>query len=87
MGESTIVELAAPNRDGTIAADDLAASGEIHHAAAFQVVDLDRAERYLTSKGIKVAERDDITLLTDPATTHGAPFRWTTAPVPGDPRG
>jgi catechol 2,3-dioxygenase-like lactoylglutathione lyase family enzyme len=86
MGEGTIVELASPSRDGTIAADDLAANGEIHHAAAFTVVDLDRAEKYLTSKGIKVAERDEATLLTDPATTHGVPFRWTTWTVPGDPR-
>jgi catechol 2,3-dioxygenase-like lactoylglutathione lyase family enzyme len=86
MGEGTVVELATPAREGTIAADDQAASGEIHHAAAFKVVDLDRAEQYLTSKGIKVVERDDTTLLTDPATTHGVPFRWTTWSVPGDPR-
>jgi catechol 2,3-dioxygenase-like lactoylglutathione lyase family enzyme len=86
MGEGTVVELAAPFRDGTIAADDMAANGEIHHAAAFKVVDLDRAEKYLTSKGLKVAGRDETTLVTDPATTHGAPFRWTTWTVPGDPR-
>ena len=87
MGESTIVELATPLRDGTIAAADQAAYGEIHHAAAFSVVDLDQAERYLTSKGLKVADRDESTLVTDPATTHGAAFRWTTWTVPGDPRG
>jgi hypothetical protein len=87
MGDSTIVELATPTREGTIAADDQAANGEIHHAAAFKVVDLDRAEKHLTSKGVKVAERDASTLVTDPATTHGAPFRWTTWTVPGDPRG
>jgi catechol 2,3-dioxygenase-like lactoylglutathione lyase family enzyme len=87
VGESTIVELATPTKEGTIAADDQAANGEIHHAAAFQVVDLDRAARYLTSKGIKVVDKDDTTLITDPATTHGVPFRWTTWTVPGDPRG
>ena len=86
MGEGTVVELATPTRDGTIASDDQAANGEIHHAAAFKVVDLDRAEKYLTSKGIKVVGRDGTTLLTDPATTHGVPFRWTTWSVPGDPR-
>ena len=64
----------------------MAANGEIHHAAAFKVVDLDQAEKYLTSKGIKASSRDDTTLLTDPATTHGVPFRWTTWSVPGDPR-
>lgn len=86
MGEGTIVELAHPDRDGTIAADDMAANGQIHHAAAFKVVDLDRAEKYLASKGVKALQRDDSTLLTDPTTTHGVPFRWTTWAVPGDPR-
>ena len=43
-------------------------------------------EEYLTAKGIKVLDRDDRTLITDPATTHGVPFRWTTWVVPGDPR-
>jgi catechol 2,3-dioxygenase-like lactoylglutathione lyase family enzyme len=87
MGDETIVELATPVRDGTIAAADLAAWGNMHHAAAFAVADLDRAASYLESSGIKVAERDERTLLTDPATTHGVPFRWTTWTVPGDPRG
>jgi catechol 2,3-dioxygenase-like lactoylglutathione lyase family enzyme len=86
MGEQTIVELARPTRDDTIAARDHAANGEIHHAVAFKVADLDRAEDYLTAKGIKVLDRDDRTLVTDPATTHGVPFRWTTWVVPGDPR-
>jgi catechol 2,3-dioxygenase-like lactoylglutathione lyase family enzyme len=82
----TVVEIATPERPGTTAAADMAANGEIHHAAAFRVADLDRAERYLASKGVEVLERDDRTLLTDPATTHGVPFRWTIADVPGDPR-
>jgi catechol 2,3-dioxygenase-like lactoylglutathione lyase family enzyme len=87
MGEATVVELARPARDDTIAARDHAANGEIHHAVAFKVTDLGRAEEYLTGKGIKVLDRDDRTLITDPATTHGVPFRWTTWVVPGDPRG
>jgi catechol 2,3-dioxygenase-like lactoylglutathione lyase family enzyme len=86
MGEGTIVEIATPVRRGTIAAEDHTANGDIHHAAAFKVVDLDQAERYLAAKGIKVTERDSSTLLTDPATTHGVPFRWTTWTVPGDRR-
>jgi catechol 2,3-dioxygenase-like lactoylglutathione lyase family enzyme len=86
VGTETVVELATPTRDGTLAAADMAAHGEIHHAAAFRVVDLERAEQYLTSKGIKVADRDETTLVTDPATTQGAVFRWTTWPIPGDPQ-
>lgn len=82
----TIVELATPVHDGTLAAKDMAANGEIHHAATFKVLDLDRAESHLRSKGIETIERDDSTLITDPATTHGVPFRWTTRDIPGDPR-
>jgi catechol 2,3-dioxygenase-like lactoylglutathione lyase family enzyme len=85
MGD-TIVELATPVGDDGIAAADMAANGEIHHAAAWKVVDLDRAQKYLKSKGIETVERDETTLLTDPATTHGVPFRWTTRDIPGGPR-
>lgn len=85
MGD-TVVQLSTPNTDGTIAATDMAASSEIHHAAAFRVRDLDVTEQYLASKGIRTVARDDDTLVTDPATTHGVPFRWTTWDVPGGPR-
>jgi len=81
MGEA-VVELATPVGDGTLAADDLAANGQIHHAAAFRVKDLDQAESYLKSKGIEPLARDESTLLTRPDTTHGVPFRWTTSGVP-----
>jgi len=76
-----IVELATPVRDDTLAADDMAANGEIHHAAAFRVKDLDQAEKYLQSKGIETLARDESTLLSRPETTHGVPFRWTTTDV------
>jgi len=83
MGEA-IVELATPTADGTLAAEDMAANGEIHHAAAFRVKDLDQAEKYLKSKGIEPLARDDSTLLTRPDTTQGVPFRWTTSDIPAD---
>lgn len=82
----TVVQLSTPNTDGTIAAQDMAVNSETHHAAAFRVHDLDATEEYLTSKGVKTMARDEDTLLTDPATTHGVPFRWTTWDVPGGPR-
>ena len=82
----TVVHLSTPNTDGTIAAADLAASNEIHHAAAFRVTDLDATADYLTSHAITTVARDEQTLVTDPATTHGVPFRWTTWDVPGGPR-
>ena len=85
MGD-TVVQLSTPNAGGTMAAADLARCNEIHHAAAFRVGDLDATADYLGDKGIKILARDDHTLLADPATTHGVPFRWTTWDVPGGPR-
>jgi catechol 2,3-dioxygenase-like lactoylglutathione lyase family enzyme len=85
LGE-IVVELATPTREGTLAAEDMQANGQIHHAAAWKVRDLDQAEKYLQSKGIETLERDESTILSKPATTHGANFRWTTRDVPGDSR-
>ena len=85
MGD-TVVQLSTPNADGTIAAQDMSANNEVLHAAAFRAVDLDAAADYLASKGIATLARDDDTLLADPATTQGVPFRWTTWDVPGGPR-
>lgn len=82
----TVVQLSTPHTEGTLAAADLAANNEIHHATAFRVRDLADAERYLAGKGVTVLARDSHTLLTDPATTHGVPFRWTVWDVPGGPR-
>lgn len=81
----TVVQLSTPTRDGTIAARDLAANNEVHHAAAFKVSDLDQAERYLTTKSVKVTDRDEHNLVTDPETTQGVPFRFVTWDVPGGP--
>jgi catechol 2,3-dioxygenase-like lactoylglutathione lyase family enzyme len=82
----TVVQLSRPTRDGTLAAQDFAKFGSMHHAAAFKVQDLDATKEYFDSKGIATLARDDQTLITDPATTKGVPFRWTTWDVPGGPR-
>ena len=49
------------------------------HAIAFQVRDLDAAERYLRDKGIGIASRDERTILADPGETFGPPYWFTTA--------
>jgi catechol 2,3-dioxygenase-like lactoylglutathione lyase family enzyme len=82
----TVVQLSRPTRDGTLAAEDFAKFGNMHHAAAFKVQDLDATKEYFDSKGIVTLDRDDQTLITDPATTQGVLFRWTTWDVPGGPR-
>ena len=85
LGES-VVQLSTPNRDDTIAAPDAAKNGQTHHAAAFRVLDLDATAEYFEHKGIGTIARDNHTLITDPATTHGVPFRWTVWDVPGGNR-
>jgi Glyoxalase/Bleomycin resistance protein/Dioxygenase superfamily len=82
----TVVQLSRPTRDGTLAAQDFEKFGNMHHAAAFKVQDLDATKEYFDSKGIATLTRDDQTLITDPATTKGVVFRWTTWDVPGGPR-
>jgi len=51
------------------------------------VADLEVAARHLEQCGVTIVDRDDETLVTDPADTFGAPFRFTTRRIPGDPRG
>jgi catechol 2,3-dioxygenase-like lactoylglutathione lyase family enzyme len=86
VGTSTIIELATPTGDDSLAARDLAAYGDMLHAVAWRVDDLAAAEKHLASKGIPVIGRDEHTILADPEKTFGAPFRFTTWDVPGDPR-
>jgi catechol 2,3-dioxygenase-like lactoylglutathione lyase family enzyme len=86
VGDHTIVELAVPLESDTLAGRDLARNGDIMHSVAFQVADLDQAADYLGSKKIAVTARDDHTIMTDPDTTFGVPFRFTTVVIPGDPR-
>jgi hypothetical protein len=86
MGDHTVLELATPLSKDSLAGADHAKYGDILHAVTWKVVDLDRAESYLGSKGIRTLDRDGSTLIADPATTFGAVMRFTTADVPGDPR-
>jgi catechol 2,3-dioxygenase-like lactoylglutathione lyase family enzyme len=86
IGPETVVELAVPTDAGSLAGQDLAAVGECCHALAFMVEDLAPVARHLGAKGIGILARDDTTILADPADTFGAPFRFTTRAVPGDPR-
>jgi hypothetical protein len=83
---STIVELASPPGGNSLAGQDLAACGDMLHAVAFRVNSLQAAEKHLADKGIGIIARDDQTIVADPQKTFGAPFRFTTWDVPGDPR-
>lgn len=86
LGSDTVVELAQPTGTDSLAAEDLARNGAIFHAVTWKVRDLERARRHLESKNVAILGSDETTLLTDPATTYGAPHRFTTWSPPGDPR-
>ena len=86
VGPETVVELAFPTRADGLAGEELAAHGGMCHAVAFTVADLDRTAAHLDRCGVSVYQRDDTMILTDPADTFGAPFRFTTWRAPGDPR-
>jgi hypothetical protein len=86
LGTQTVLQISVPDDARSLAWSDLAANGETLHAVAFTVVDLDAAETYLRRRGLTILDRDAETLLVDPATSFGAPYRFTTFRAPGDRR-
>jgi hypothetical protein len=78
VGPQTVIQISRPHDEPSLARADLDKNGNMLHAVAFQVRDLDAAERHLRGHGIGVISRDDHTLLADPADTYGAPYRFTT---------
>ncbi|MEV5848645.1 VOC family protein [Streptomyces sp. NPDC051985] len=59
---------------------------DTYHAITWKVADLDRAQAHLAAQGVRIHARSDDTLITDPVTSLGVPWGFTTSPVPGDPR-
>lgn len=80
VGAQTVIQISRPHDEPSLARADLETNGNMLHAVAFQVRDLDAAERHLRSKGVGVVGRDEHTILADPADTFGAPYRFTTRP-------
>jgi catechol 2,3-dioxygenase-like lactoylglutathione lyase family enzyme len=78
VGTQTVIQLSHPHDAPSLARSDLDTNGSMLHAVAFQVADLDAAERHLRHKGIGVLGRDEHTIVADPADTFGAPYRFTT---------
>ena len=62
------------------------APNDTYHSLTFQVADLDRAAEHLKSQGVGIRSRTEDTLVTDPETSIGVPWGFTTSLVPGDPR-
>ena len=83
-----MLELAHPTRADGLAGKELAAyPGGMCHAMAFTVEDLDQVAAHLADTGVaRTGRDDDTTIIADPVDSYGAPFRFTTWRVPGDPR-
>jgi catechol 2,3-dioxygenase-like lactoylglutathione lyase family enzyme len=83
----SILEYGEPD-EGTPAHADLATTlpNDCYHAITWRVADLNRAERHLSAEGVRIRSRSIDTLVTDPVTSLGIPWGFTTKAVPGDPR-
>jgi hypothetical protein len=87
LGPETVVELAQPTgADGLAGADLATYPGGTCHAITFTVANLEQVEAHLAQVGVSVLGRDETTIVADPKDAFGAPFRFTTGRVPGDPR-
>lgn len=82
-----VFQYAVPDT-GTPAHADWAAGApnDTYHAITWKVADLDRVARHLEAQGVKVRTRSDEALVTDPETSLGIPWGFTTALTPGDTR-
>jgi hypothetical protein len=83
----TVLQVAVPDQ-GTAAYADwtTTAPNDSYHSLTFRVADLDRAAAHLQAEGVAIRTRTTDTLLTDPETSIGVPWGFTTRYVPGDPR-
>jgi hypothetical protein len=83
----SILEYAVPDV-GTRAYSDWSKEDpdDTYYSITWKVADLERAERHLQSRGVHIAMRSADTIVTDPATSLGIPWGFTSKLAPGDPR-
>ncbi|MDQ1430061.1 MAG: hypothetical protein QOF40_663 [Actinomycetota bacterium] len=86
VGRDDVVELAEPLESTTPIADYLEVNHHGLFSVALQVEDLAAATRYLATKGIEPRVEDSTTFVSDPETTHGVHWGFTTAEIPNDSR-
>jgi catechol 2,3-dioxygenase-like lactoylglutathione lyase family enzyme len=86
LGDS-VLQVAVPDQ-GTAAYADwtTTAPNDTYHSITWKVADLDRAAEHLKSQGVGIRARAADALVTDPETSIGVPWGFTTGLVPGDPR-
>jgi catechol 2,3-dioxygenase-like lactoylglutathione lyase family enzyme len=83
----SILEYAVPDA-GTPAHADWSGDdpNDTYHSITWKVADLERTERHLTAQDVRIQVQSDDTIVTDPATSLGIPWGFTTTLTPGDPR-
>lgn len=82
-----VFEYAVPD-EGTDAHADWRrdAPHDTYHSITFKVADLERVEGQLSAQGVGIRSRTEHTLVTDPETSIGVPWGFTTELVAGDAR-
>jgi catechol 2,3-dioxygenase-like lactoylglutathione lyase family enzyme len=82
-----VYEFAVPDEGTEAYADWKAASpSDTYHSITFKVGDLDKVDEHLKASGVGIRSRSDDFIVTDPETSIGIPFGFTTSLTPGDPR-
>ncbi len=87
VGNQTVVQLVQPKSTASRIGRDQSGHGDMVHSVTFAVGDLDAVEAYAAKLGVRVADRDDSSLVLDPDDCYGGVFGFTTAAIPDDPRG
>lgn len=81
------VECAVPDGNTPAYTDwETRAPNDTYHSITWQVASLERAERHLAAQGVSIQRRSSDTLITDPETSLGIPWGFSTTLVSGDPR-
>jgi catechol 2,3-dioxygenase-like lactoylglutathione lyase family enzyme len=86
IGDSTL-EFAVP--DTGTEADEARAKNDpkdTYYALTWKTADLERTERHLESQGVRIRVRSADLIVTDPETSLGVPWGFSTALIAGDPR-
>ncbi|ALJ21964.1 VOC family protein [Microbacterium sp. No. 7] len=81
-----VIQYATADEGSAAAADAADEPFDTYHAITFTVVDLDRVQRHLEAQNVGIARRTATGLVTDPATSLGIPWGFTTDTIPGDAR-
>jgi hypothetical protein len=80
----SILEYAVPDDDSAAYTDwAKSAPNDTYHSITWKVADLDRVERHLQAQGVGIRTKAGNTIVTDPATSLGVPWGFTTDLPPG----